>query len=116
MSRKPAPAKDAKIVVRLADHPRAQRQIRRMRAWGGLIGFVLAGMAANGAGLTAWHVGVRALAGGVVAMLAAWTLALIVWRQLAVAELRAARARVEAEAAAFAEARALAEASQGGEA
>lgn len=80
--------------VRLAAHPRALRHIRLARAWAGLIGFALAGVAAGAAELSAFDVGLRALAGGVAGCLAGWTIAVAVWRQLALAELNALAARL----------------------
>lgn len=88
----------AAVSVRVIDHPRARRQLHTARGWGGLGGLLLAGLAAHGAGLPAFDVGVRALAGGVAGLLIGWALALTVWRQLVVAELRAAARRLEAEA------------------
>ena len=60
----------------VANHPRARAQIRMAKGWGGLIGFVIAGL--------------RALAAGVAGYVVAWGCAVTVWRHLVVAELRAA--------------------------
>lgn len=86
--------------VRLAAHPRALRHIRLARAWAGLIGFALAALAAGASELSAFDVGLRALAGGVAGCLAGWTIAVAVWRQLALAELNALAARLLAAASA----------------
>lgn len=86
--------------IRLASHPRARRHIRLARAWGGLVGFVLAALAAGASDLGTFDVGVRALAGGVAGSLAGWTLSVAVWRQLALAELNALAARLLAAASA----------------
>lgn len=80
--------------VRLVAHPRARHHIRLARAWAGLIGFALAAVAAGASDLSAFDVGLRALAAGVAGCLAGWALALAVWRQLALAELNALAARL----------------------
>lgn len=82
-------ARNGQISIRLADHPRALHHIRKARAWGGLVGLVLAGLAAHGAQLTSFDVGVRALAGGIAGTLIVWAVALAAWRHLALAEVRA---------------------------
>ena len=83
--------------VRIADHPRAVANVRLWRAIGGFAGLALAAYAANSAGLPAFDVGLRALVGGLIGSLIAWTVSVIVWRQLVVAEIRAAHARITAE-------------------
>ena len=83
--------------VRIADHPRAASSVRTWRAAGGFAGLVLAAYAANKGGLPAFDVGLRALVGGLVGSLIAWTVAVIVWRQLIVAEIHAAHARLHAQ-------------------
>jgi uncharacterized membrane protein YccC len=78
--------------IRLCDHPRASRQIELSRAWAGIGAFALVALLSHRAGVPAFEVGLRALAAGVVGYVAAWGLAVLVWRQLAVAEARAAHA------------------------
>jgi hypothetical protein len=75
--------------MRLTAHPRARRHIRLARGWAALAGFVLAGLAADGGGLSTFDVASRALAGGVAGALVGWAVSIAVWRQLALAELRA---------------------------
>jgi len=82
----------------VANHPRAGAQVARAKAWGGLVGFVLAGLLSSRAGAPVADVLLRALAGGVVGYVATWAAAVLVWRHLVVAELRAVR-RHRAEAA-----------------
>jgi hypothetical protein len=100
-AKQPKKGKDAKASkqaqadsVRLANHPRATREIRKWRALGGLAGLGLAAYAANKGGLPLFDVGLRALVGGIVGSLVGWTVAVIAWRQMVVAELRAAHARL----------------------
>ena len=77
--------------VTLAKHPRAQRAIARSKALGGVIGFVIGFWLGARAGLPAWDTGVRALAGGIAGYVIIWLAAVQIWRQLAVAEYRAAQ-------------------------
>jgi uncharacterized membrane protein len=76
--------------VRLAAHPRAQRAIGRAKAIGGVIGFVIGLWLASRAGLPSWDTGVRALAGGIAGWLIVWVAAVQIWKQLIIAEFRAA--------------------------
>lgn len=79
--------------VTLSKHPRAQRAIARSKALGGVIGFLVGFWLGARAGLPAWDTGVRALAGGIAAYVIVWLAAVQIWRQLAVAEYRAAERR-----------------------
>lgn len=94
---------------RLSQHPRARRQIRQAKAWGGLTGFVLVGVLSLQAGSLPADALTRALVGGISIYLAAWVLAVVVWTQIARGELAVAeqhwmqelegrRAREQAEA------------------
>jgi len=82
--------------IRLCDHPRARRHIELARGWAGIGAFALTALLSHNAGVGAFTVGVRALACGIAAYMAAWALAVLVWRQLAVAEAKAAREAAEA--------------------
>ncbi len=88
----------------VAAHPRAGGQVARVKAWGGLGGFLLVGLLSLRAGVPTADALLRALAGGVVAYLGAWACAVVVWRHLVVAELRAVRSHRAARAAQLAEA------------
>ncbi len=98
MSKQKKPTKKPKVPpagaqangVSLARHPRAQRQIRKARAWGALAAFALAAY-------SSWHAAapfvdsvLRGLLWGVVAYVLVWFAAQQVWRHLAIAEVRAA--------------------------
>jgi hypothetical protein len=76
--------------VRLSAHPRAQRSIARAKSLGGLIGFLVGLYLASNAGLPAWDTGLRALVAGVTGYLLVWLVAVQLWRQIALAEYRAA--------------------------
>jgi len=79
--------------IRLAEHPRARRQIGLAKSYAGLGAFALAGFAAWHGGAPFLDVATRALMWGVAAYVVVWALAVQVWRQLAVAEVRAAERR-----------------------
>jgi hypothetical protein len=83
--------------VRLSAHPRAMASIRRVRGWCGLIGFGLVTLLALRSGLLLPDAVLRGLAGGAVTYFAGWFVALKLWRQVALAELDAARERNEAK-------------------
>ena len=73
----------------VAGHPRSAGAVRRAKGWGGLVGVVLCTALALGAHLPLIEAMLRGLAGGVVAYLVVWALALAVARQLVIAEVRA---------------------------
>jgi hypothetical protein len=76
--------------VRVSEHPRARRHIRLAKGWAGLAGCVLAGYASWHGGAPFVDTALRALLWGVAAYVLVWFCAVQVWRQLAVAEVRAA--------------------------
>lgn len=80
----------------IAEHPRAARGVAQAKAWGGLVGFVLGGYMSLSTHTLA-DAGLRALAAGVGCYVAAWAIAVFLWRRLIVAEL--SHARQEAVAA-----------------
>jgi hypothetical protein len=81
--------------VRLDAHPRAQRSIARAKAIGGVIGFLIGLWLGSRAGLPSWDTGVRALAGGIAGWLLVWVAAVQIWKQLIIAEYRAAERKRE---------------------
>jgi hypothetical protein len=86
-----AAAADAKLPS-VANHPRAGAQVARAKAWGGLGGFLLVALLSWRAGVPLADALLRALAGGAIGYVATWAAAVVVWRHLVVAELRAVRA------------------------
>ena len=78
---------------KVSEHPVAARQIARARAWGALIGFVLAYWLSRRAGLPFPESGARAIAAGLVCRLLAWAAVVSLWRQLIPAEIEARRRR-----------------------
>ena len=81
---------------RLSAHPKARRQIRAIKAWSGLVAFVIVQYLSLKAGLPMFEAGMRALAAGVGAYVLGWIAAVVVWRQLAVAELEQLHRRLSA--------------------
>jgi hypothetical protein len=76
--------------VRLSEHPRARHQIRIAKAWAGVAGVVLAGYASWHGGAPFFDTALRALLWGIAAYVLVWFCAVLVWRQLAIAEVRGA--------------------------
>lgn len=89
--------------IRLADHPRAMRQIVLARSWGGIGCFAFVGLVSLNSGVPPFDVGLRALLAGIVGYVAGWGLSVMVWRHLALAEAAAARDSAEARRAALIE-------------
>lgn len=98
-AKKAATAADAATLPSVANHPRAGAQIARAKAWGGLAGLLLVAVLSWRAGAPVADTLARALAGGVAGYVATWAAAVLVWRHLVVAELRAVRSHRAAEAA-----------------
>ncbi len=73
--------------------PGASASIRRARAWGGLLGFAAAFLAAYLSGASLPSACGRALLAGVLSYLVFWAAAVAAWRALVVAEARRALAR-----------------------
>jgi hypothetical protein len=82
-------------VVRLRSHPRARRHIAAAKGWGGLGGFAVTLWLSLQAGVPAFDAMARSLMAGIGLYVVAWACAIVVWRQIAVAEVRAGRRRVE---------------------
>jgi hypothetical protein len=79
--------------IKLTEHPRAQRQIGRLKSWGGLAGFVVAAWASHKGGAPFLDMAVRAVMWGAISYVVVWALAVQVWRHVAVAEVRAQERR-----------------------
>jgi hypothetical protein len=74
----------------VAAHPRASYQVRKAKGWGGMAGFGIAAYLSYKAGVPTVDLGLRAIIAGMVGYMLAWACAVTVWRQLVLAELRAA--------------------------
>jgi hypothetical protein len=108
---------DAVPYSSIATHPRARVSVRRAKAWTGLIAFAIAGGLSLEASVPVVQAGARALAAGIAGYLVAWWFAMMVWRQLMIAEQKVAIEEIErrrAERAAAELAEAALEAAAGG--
>src|SRR4051794_21123424 len=90
-----AAAAPAQPRVSLSAHPRARRHIAMAKGWGGIAGFGLVLFFSLQAGIPAFDAALRSLVAGVGSPMLGWVAAVAVWRQLAVAEVHAARRRME---------------------
>lgn len=86
-------------VVSVAAHPRAAAHVRRAKGWCGLVGFVLAAYLSLSASVPLVQAGERALIAGAVGYLIGWAASVTVWRQLLLAEVRAAAEQIAARRA-----------------
>src|SRR3954471_17032315 len=88
--------------IAIANHPKAQHQINALKSYAGLAAFGFAGYLAWKGGAEFVDVATRALLWGVAVYVAIWAMAVQVWRQVAIAEERAAekvwKERKEAQA------------------
>lgn len=80
-------APDASGSPSVAAHPRAARSVARVKGWGGLAGFAIAGYLSLPTGTLA-DAGLRALVAGSVCYVVAWAGAVFVWRRLVVLEIK----------------------------
>jgi hypothetical protein len=84
----------------VAGHPRGGQQVRQAKGWAGLLGFALVAFVSWQGDVPTEDLLIRALAGGIVAYLVVWAIAVAVWRHLVLTELdmkREQRAEEEAE-------------------
>ncbi len=89
----------------IATHPRARHSVRQVKGWTGIAGFAIAAAVSLQASVPLLQVGERALAAGVVGYLLAWWVSVVIWRQLIMAEQRAAVEELERRRAELAEQR-----------
>jgi hypothetical protein len=79
--------------IAVANHPKASRQIAKLKSYAGLAAFAYAGYAAYQAGDQFADVAFRAVVWGIAVYIAVWAAAVHVWRHVAIAEVRAAEQR-----------------------
>jgi hypothetical protein len=79
----------------LQAHPRARAQISLAKSWAGLIVFVAVTLLSRGADVPWFDALLRGLGAGIVAYLVAWAAAVVVWQNIAKAELELMRRRTE---------------------
>jgi hypothetical protein len=80
--------------ISVAAHPRAAGAIRRAKGYGGLGGFVLGAALSLRAGVPVPDAALRGVEAGAGGYVALWFATVMVWRQLAVAEIEAVRRRL----------------------
>jgi hypothetical protein len=80
--------------ISVAAHPRAAGAIRRAKGYGGLGGFVLGVALSLRAGVPVPDAALRGVEAGAGGYVALWFATVMVWRQLAVAEIEAVRRRL----------------------
>jgi hypothetical protein len=86
--------------IAVANHPKASRQIAKLKSYAGLAAFAYAGYAAYQAGDQFADVAFRAVIWGIAVYIAVWAAAVHVWRHVAIAEVRAAEKRWKEQKAA----------------
>lgn len=84
----------------IATHPRARASVRRIKAWFGLGAFAVTAVLSLEASVPMLQTGERALIAGVTGYLIAWWFSILVWRQLMIAEQKAAIEEIERRRAA----------------
>jgi hypothetical protein len=102
-NKKAKKGKGAADGISVAGHPRAAAQVRRAKGFGGVTFFLITAYFSYRAQVPPDQVALRALIAGIGGYMLAWMCAVTVWRQLVLAELRAAiesgRAKIEPVAA-----------------
>src|SRR5689334_25415819 len=76
--------------IAVANHPTATRQIKLVKSWAGLAAFCMAAYFSWKSGAVFTDVATRALLWGISTYVVVWAMAVHVWRQVAIAEVRAA--------------------------
>lgn len=93
-------SKPSPQLISLREHPRAGESIRRIKAWGGIAGFLVAALAGYGSGLPTSTLLLRALLFGLVGNCVGWAASVAIWRRVLAAQaLAAVRARAAKQAA-----------------
>jgi hypothetical protein len=83
--------KDAPTGISVAAHPRAALAVRRAKGYGGLGGFALGVFLSMRAGVPVPDAALRGVEAGAGGYVALWFATVMVWRQVAVAEIEAMR-------------------------
>jgi hypothetical protein len=81
-------------VLTLGEHPRAQASIARAKALAGIVGLVLGVVLSLRHGVPVADALARGIGIGIAAQLLAWGTAVLVWRQLAAAEIELGKRRL----------------------
>jgi len=89
----------ADLGISIGGNARAKAQVRRTKAWAGLLGFGITAYVSYGAHASMQQIALRSVVVGIVAYMIAWACALVIWRQLMLAELKVMTERHETEMA-----------------
>lgn len=73
----------------VASHPRASASVRQIKGWGGLLAFGITAYLSLSHGATPDVAGLRAIGAGIGGYIVSYACAVVVWRQLMIAEVRA---------------------------
>jgi hypothetical protein len=73
----------------VASHPRASASVRQIKGWGGLLAFGITAYLSFSHGASPDVAGMRALVAGATGYVVSYGCAVVVWRQLMIAEVRA---------------------------
>jgi hypothetical protein len=79
----------------IATHPRALASVRRAKSWTGIIAFAIAAGLSLKAGVPFSETFLRALGAGIAGYMLVWWGSLRIWRQLMIAEQRAAADEID---------------------
>jgi hypothetical protein len=90
-----AAAEEEPSGISIAGSPRATGSVRRMKSWGGLIGFGLVYVVSWRQGMPMPDAALRALIGGIVGSTAAWAAGVTIWRHILRAQAVAAARKVQ---------------------
>jgi uncharacterized membrane protein YccC len=77
-------------LVALSDHPRAAASIRQIKAWGGLLGFVVVAGVSYLGGMGVADALLRGVIAGVAGQMLAWVAAIVLWQHVLEGEARSA--------------------------
>lgn len=83
--------------MRLSSHPRARRDIAFAKGWGGIAGFAIVALLSHRAGVPLAGLLLRSTLAGIAGSLFCGGLAILVWRQLALAQIEGLRRQLIAE-------------------
>lgn len=85
------PGSQPELGMRLSTHPRARRDIAIAKGWGGIAGFAIVAVLSHRAGVPLGGLLLRSTLAGIGASLFCGGLAVLVWRQLALAQIERLR-------------------------
>lgn len=93
----PTAVQSAHEGVKLSAHPRARKHLALAKGWGGILSFVIVAAAAVSQEQPMSDVLLRGLLAGIVGSMLAWSLTLITWRHIALAQIEGLRRKLVAD-------------------